>query len=255
MAALSSSALVEAGSLQAAALPGGEGSTAMAAVPPTGVVLSETQLGNMALRAKQQRCKAEQDRQLLQNRINRLIIEQEKAAKRIAETRRRAEEIARLKQRNVSAMEARRDAAAWLSSEQELQRELLKENREQRQKAMASSRTSMFALRRDEVSVLKQMRKENESAVKEHREMERQRAVERKQLVVASHKAASERKQAEGEALKSRLQVARAERQQEVDADAMTHLKHYSSLAEEEQRLIASLTKWQSIQNEVRVAP
>ena len=31
-----------------------------------GVVLSETQLGNMALRAKQQRCKAEQDRQLLQ---------------------------------------------------------------------------------------------------------------------------------------------------------------------------------------------
>ena len=34
----------------------------------SGVVLSETQLGNMALRAKQQRFKAEQDRQLLQVR-------------------------------------------------------------------------------------------------------------------------------------------------------------------------------------------
>ena len=33
-----------------------------------GMVLSETQLGNMALRAKQQRIKAEQDRQLLQVR-------------------------------------------------------------------------------------------------------------------------------------------------------------------------------------------
>ena len=32
----------------------------------SGVVLSETQLGNLALRAKQQRFKAEQDRQLLQ---------------------------------------------------------------------------------------------------------------------------------------------------------------------------------------------
>ena len=43
------------------------------------MVLSDTQLGNMALRAKQQRTKAEQDKQLLQNRINRLIIEQEQS--------------------------------------------------------------------------------------------------------------------------------------------------------------------------------
>ena len=38
------------------------------AVSQGGVVLSETQLGNMALRAKQQRTKAEQDKQLLQVR-------------------------------------------------------------------------------------------------------------------------------------------------------------------------------------------
>eukprot|EP00320_Phaeocystis_rex_P004453 CAMPEP_0119092122 /NCGR_PEP_ID=MMETSP1178-20130426/158794_1 /TAXON_ID=33656 /ORGANISM="unid sp, Strain CCMP2000" /LENGTH=84 /DNA_ID=CAMNT_0007075677 /DNA_START=16 /DNA_END=266 /DNA_ORIENTATION=+ len=36
--------------------------------------------GSQALRAKNARIRAEQDRQLLQNRINRLIIEEEKAA-------------------------------------------------------------------------------------------------------------------------------------------------------------------------------
>ena len=43
----------------------GATSTAVAAAAG-GVVLSETQLGSMALRAKQQRTKAEQDKQLLQ---------------------------------------------------------------------------------------------------------------------------------------------------------------------------------------------
>merc|ERR1711938_42021 len=104
------------------------------------MVLSETQLGNMALRAKQQRTKAEQDKQLLQNRINRLIIEQEKASKRIAETRRRAAEIQNLKQRNAANQAARMDATGWVSSEQELQRQLLQENRAYRSKAIQTSK-------------------------------------------------------------------------------------------------------------------
>jgi hypothetical protein len=41
-------------------------SSSLADSMAAGVVLSETQLGNMALRAKQQRHKAEQDKQLLQ---------------------------------------------------------------------------------------------------------------------------------------------------------------------------------------------
>ena len=54
--------------------------------------------GDRALRAKNARIKAEQDLQMLQNRVNRLIVEEEKAAKRIAETRRRSLEIGELKQ-------------------------------------------------------------------------------------------------------------------------------------------------------------
>lgn len=46
----------------------GASSSSAVAAAANGVVLSETQLGNMALRAKQQRTKAEQDKQLLQVR-------------------------------------------------------------------------------------------------------------------------------------------------------------------------------------------
>lgn len=215
-----------------------------------GVVLSETQLGSMALRAKQQRTKAEQDKQLLQNRISRLIIEQEKAEKRIAETRRRTMEIRNLKQRNAANSAARGDATSWLSSEQELQRELLKENRSTRAKAIVASRTAMYSLRKDEVAVLKHMRRENETAVQAQRELERQRAVERKNIVREHQRAGLQRKQAEQAVQLSKLKESRESKRQELDDDALSHLTAYSSLADEEQRLIASLQKWQSVQEE-----
>jgi len=236
---------------EAAMPPSTPGTTDIAAAASSGgVVLSETQLGNMALRAKQQRLKAEQDRQLLQNRINRLVIEQEKARKRIEETNRRATEIVKLKYRNDAHAEARRDASAWLASERELQRELLKENREQQAKAIMESRKSMHALKQDEVKVLKQMRHENEEAVMQHKEMERNRAVGRKNVVRESQRLATERKQLENEALLHRLKEKREEKRQEVDADSMLHLGAYTSLAEEEQKLIESLAKWNRIQND-----
>ena len=124
-------------------------------------------------------CHARAFSSLAQNRINRLIIEQDKAEKRIAETQRRTEEIHTLKARNMANAEARRDASAWLSAEQELQKELLKENKAQRAAAIQSSRHAIMALRQDEVKVLKQMREENEAAAAQHRDMERQRNNER----------------------------------------------------------------------------
>merc|ERR1712185_595730 len=96
-------------------------------------------VGAQALSAKNARIRAEQDRQLLQNRINRLIIEEEKAAKRIAETRRRAKEIYDLKRRNEANQAARADASAWMSSEQHLQRQLLDQARKERAASLDAS--------------------------------------------------------------------------------------------------------------------
>ena len=151
-------------------------------------------LGSQALRAKNARIRAEQDRQMLQNRINRLIIEEEKAAKRISETRRRAKEIWDLKRRNEANQAARADAGSWMSSEQHLQRQLLTQARSERASALDSSKKALEHMRKEEVAVLRQMRRENEEAVVAQRNMELARCVARKQSVKMHQEAAAQRR-------------------------------------------------------------
>ena len=151
-------------------------------------------LGSQALRAKNARIRAEQDRQMLQNRINRLIIEEEKAAKRISETRRRAKEIWDLKRRNEANQAARADAGSWMSSEQHLQRQLLTQARSERASALDSSKKALEHMRKEEVAVLRQMRRENEEAVVAQRNMELARCKARKQSVKMHQEAAAQRR-------------------------------------------------------------
>ena len=80
--------------------------------------------------------------------------------------------------------------------------------------------------------------------------VERQRAVERKNIVREHQRAGLQRKQAEQAVQLSKLKESRESKRQELDDDALSHLTAYSSLADEEQRLIASLQKWQSVQEE-----
>ena len=86
-----------------------------------------------------------------QNRINRLIIEEERAAKRIEETRRRAHEIWELKSRNVATHSAHKDAGEWEASERVVQKQLLQLTREERRRSVAVSRENAERLRREDV--------------------------------------------------------------------------------------------------------
>ena len=184
-----------------------------------------------------------------QNRITRLKTEQERARERIKETQRRAKEITDLKQRNMQHAAARADAGEWLATEHEAQKELLNQNRNARKQAIDDSRKTMFSLKKQEVKVLKLMRHENESAVQSMRDLEHQRAVERKNVVRMSHQEAKERKKVEEVAALEKLRYSRESKRQELDEDAMVHYKAYNSLAEEEQKLIDSLRKWNTVQD------
>lgn len=210
-------------------------------------------IGSQALRAKSARIRAEQDRQLLQNRINRLIIEEEKAAKRIAETRRRAKEIYDLKRRNEANQAARADASAWMSSEQHLQRQLLDQARKERAASLDASKAALQHMRKEEVSVLRQMRRENEEAVIAQRNMEHARCVARKEIVKQQQAAAAERKAKERETALTKLKEERRQAQEILDADANASLRHYQDLAAEEQRLLASLEACQKQQQQAYV--
>ena len=205
-------------------------------------------LGSQALRAKNARIRAEQDRQLLQNRINRLIIEEEKAAKRISETRRRAKEIWDLKRRNEANQAARADAGSWMSSEQHLQRQLLTQARGERTSALDSSKAALAHMRKEEVSVLRQMRRENEEAVVAQRNMEHQRCVARKQSVKAHQNDAAERRNRERELALRKLQEQRQNARSVLDDDTGASMRHYQDLANEEQQLLKSLAACQEEQ-------
>ena len=95
-----------------------------------------------------------------------------------------------------------------------------------------------------------------EAAQQQHlsRQAEAVRAAEVKvrEAAEASHREEMEvmRKQAEQAVQLSKLKESRESKRQELDDDALSHLTAYSSLADEEQRLIASLQKWQSVQEE-----
>ena len=191
------------GIVATAGIPEQPGSTSLANTRTSVVPAGTDALGSQALQAKNARIRAEQDRQLLQNRINRLIIEEEKAAKRISETRRRAKEIWDLKRRNEANQAARADAGSWMSSEQHLQRQLLTQARGERASALDSSKAALTHMRKEEVSVLRQMRRENEDAVVAQRNMEHARCVARKQSVKQhQNEAAQRRNRVRGAALK-----------------------------------------------------
>ena len=63
--------------------------------------LSNDQLVEAMLQAKNDRRRAESDVQLLANRLAHLRAEEEKARRKISETKRRAEEVATMKKRNA----------------------------------------------------------------------------------------------------------------------------------------------------------
>merc|ERR1712100_985514 len=72
---------------------------------------------NRLLAAKRARKRAEGDYQLLQNRLVRLKMMEEKASKKIAETRQRAEEIMKLKRRNKKEMDEKMKQALHADDE------------------------------------------------------------------------------------------------------------------------------------------
>merc|ERR1711988_1838465 len=72
---------------------------------------------NRLLAAKRARKRAEGDYQLLQNRLLRLRLEEEKAQKKISETKKKAQEILALKARNELAIREKMDKAAMADDE------------------------------------------------------------------------------------------------------------------------------------------
>jgi len=215
--------------------------------------LSARALGVRHLAAKNARIKSEQDKQLLTNRIKRLHTEQEKATRRIDETRKRSSQIKDLRERNAQQAQTQQEAHMYLQMERGLQRQALTKVRTEREKNVADARASVWRSRAAESVEMKQGRVQSESEVRRQRlELEANAVQKREQIRKAEADAAARRlrdRELQMRELTTREDAKRAELQ-------MRRTRHAQLLAEmeaEEMRLINSLTECQDDQRDAFV--
>ena len=210
--------------------------------------LSNDQLVEAMLQAKNDRRRAESDVQLLANRLAHLRAEEEKARRKIAETKRRAGEVATMKKRN-----------ALLQKKKEEEKRMRNEVIQREQQRVAMRRAAQRAKRSGANNKLNEdklryVREQREQA-KIHREQvlegklrEEQRARKLKdkirqrevRLKMKREEEEKQRRAAQARAYRKRLQE---ERVKQDIADSQI-----SAMEEEEMRLIERLRKTQDMQ-------
>ena len=89
--------------------------------------MSNDQLVAAMLRAKNERRRAESDVQLLANRLAHLRAEEEKARKKIEETKKRAGEILEMKERNAAIAKRKASLKKWRDANRDHYREKCRE--------------------------------------------------------------------------------------------------------------------------------
>lgn len=215
-----------------------------------GVPIQSAALGNQLLNARNARMKAEHDRELLANRINRLKMEQDRVEKRIDETKRRAKEILELKQRNRVNNDAKNEARQWLDSELGRQKEHLSSLRNERKQAIVLSKEAVTQSKREEVSARKQMRNQNESAVAHFRHIEHQKAINCRGVVREQKRLAQERKSQEREMHLAHLRSQAEDKRDTTERERMLREQEMIKMEKMEMDLIKSLTQCQEEQKQ-----
>jgi hypothetical protein len=102
-----------------------------------------------------------------------------------------------------------------------------------------------------QAAALKQLKCEQEDAVTAQRNIEHARCVARKQLVREQQRAAQERKAMERQAALAKIREQREAKRREEESATGLQLRKFSTLAEEERRLIESLQGWRQEQQQV----
>jgi len=158
--------------------PSGIGAMAEAAAPDGGA-LSGPQMQANLTGAKEARKRAELDAQLLANRIALLKQEEEKAHKKIEETRKRAEEIMSLRQQNETKFAAKENfyKAKWESIRSAQQQNL--QAREKGKAMRDQSRMGLLEHRHGNARTTKEQSQFNLQQKKERETAERQQNIDR----------------------------------------------------------------------------
>lgn len=217
---------------------------------PNSVPIQSTALGNQLLNAKNARIKAENDRELLANRINHLRLEQDRVSKRIEETKKRALEIIDLKERNRVNADAKNQARGWLENELDRQKSHLVQMREERKHAIKLSQAALVQSKKEEVGARKEMRRQNESAVNHFRNIEQQRAINCRGVVRDQQRLAQERLSSSKEQQLALLRAQTHAKREQTERERIMREQEMLKMEKMEMELIKSLTQCQDEQKQ-----
>merc|ERR1711939_952242 len=140
---------------------------------------------NRLLAARRARKRAEGDYQLLQNRLVRLRLEEEKAQKKISETKKKAQEILALKARNEMVMREKIEKAAEADNEIAHMRMRTNKQRQDQKHRTANSLGEVQQLKREGVLQTRKARQEHEIAIQKQRDRDLAHAQQCKQAIKA----------------------------------------------------------------------
>lgn len=212
--------------------------------------LSARALGIRHLAAKNARIKAEQDKQLLANRIKRLLAEQEKAVKRTEETRQRIAQIRQARERSVQHVQAQQEAHLLGHMERELQRQALQKAKSLREHSVAEARASVWRSRAVGSVARKQTRAEVEEGIRSQREAAERAAALKAELVRKAEAEAAARRVKEREGHLSSLAAREEAKRLELQQRRERHAQLLAQMEAEELQLIKSLTACQDDQRQ-----
>merc|ERR1712054_705275 len=149
---------------------------------------------NRLLAAKRARKRAEGDYQLLQNRLVRLRMEEEKAQKKIGETKKRAQEIIALKARNEMANRDKEQKASDADYEIAAAKDRANKQRQDQKLKVSQTQQQLHKAKRDGVLHTRLARQEHEMSIQRQRDADMQHAHQCKEAIKA-HETAMQRAQ------------------------------------------------------------
>jgi len=209
---------------------------------------SDSTIRAQLLESKMIRKKAEEDAQLLANRIALLQLEEKKAMKKIEETKKKAQEIMDLKNRN-SQIQREKEELRRQKEEEEIRKTMQnKSTKEQIKMNQDNNRNHLFRRLKDDVDTMRKTKQDVKDFASTTKQQEYSKNAQLVDTIRSREKEAQERKKKQLEETK---QKARLEYQSKIEHEHTIKQKTddlISRLEQQEIELIQRLQNTQSLQ-------
>jgi hypothetical protein len=203
------------------------------------------------LEAKLHRRRAEEDAQLLANRISLLKQEEAKAWKKIEETRARAKEIMEIKVRNLES-QRRKEEQRKAREDEEYQRSMHNRmTKEQDRQFKQLTREQLKAKLRADVEALKESKRDNARQIEANRREDLMKMTNIKQHIRTAQQESEEKRRRDDDEKRARARAHYEERLGNENRIREQKEAEILALEQEEMELIAKLQNTQVLQKNV----